>query len=101
MTPILTLNSGSSSLKFGLYDVGPAQIKMLLSGEVESIGKPGSTIHAVNAGGMELLSESVPVASQKDALARIARVLTDARLPSPPSVGHRVVHSGPRIRRHC
>ena len=35
---ILALNSGSSSLKFGLYRVGSSRIEMLLSGEAESIG---------------------------------------------------------------
>jgi hypothetical protein len=35
---ILALNSGSSSLKFGLYRVGSAPIEVLLSGEAESIG---------------------------------------------------------------
>jgi acetate kinase len=101
VTAILILNSGSSSLKFGLYDVGPTQTNMLLSGEIEGIGKPGCTIHAVDAGGAGLLSESAPVSSQQDAVARIARVLTDAGLPSPHAVGHRVVHGGPGLRRHC
>ena len=35
---VLALNSGSSSLKFGLYGVGPSGIERLLSGEAESIG---------------------------------------------------------------
>jgi acetate kinase len=101
VTPILVINSGSSSLKFGLYEVGLTQTKMLLSGEIEGIGKPNCAIHAVDAGGKALLSESTPVASQQDAVARIARVLTDAGLPSPHAVGHRVVHGGPGLRRHC
>jgi acetate kinase len=58
VNPILVLNSGSSSLKFGLYDVELTQTKMLLSGEVEGIGKPGCTIHAVDAGGKGLLSRN-------------------------------------------
>jgi hypothetical protein len=35
---ILALNSGSSSLKFGLYRVGSARTEVLLSGAAESIG---------------------------------------------------------------
>jgi acetate kinase len=35
---VLALNSGSSSLKFGLYCAGSSRIEMLLSGEAESIG---------------------------------------------------------------
>jgi acetate kinase len=36
---VLALNSGSSSLKFGLYRVGPTQTDLLLGGEAESIGE--------------------------------------------------------------
>ena len=36
-TNVLALNSGSSSLKFGLYRVGASRTDMLLSGEAESI----------------------------------------------------------------
>jgi len=36
--PILELNSGSLSLKFGLYRVGSARSEVPLSGEAESIG---------------------------------------------------------------
>ena len=38
---ILALNSGSSSLKFGLYRVGSARTETLLCGEAESIGDKG------------------------------------------------------------
>jgi acetate kinase len=37
---VLALNSGSSSLKFGLYRTESSIPKMLLSGAVESIGGP-------------------------------------------------------------
>ena len=43
---ILALNSGSSSLKFGLYRVGPSRTELLLSGEAESIGDKESKFHA-------------------------------------------------------
>src|SRR5665213_1693941 len=33
--PVLALNSGSSSLKFGLYRVGSARVELLLTGEAE------------------------------------------------------------------
>ena len=35
---VLALNSGSSSLKFGLYRVGPSRIETLLAGEADAIG---------------------------------------------------------------
>jgi acetate kinase len=76
---ILTLNSGSSSLKFGLYSVGLSEIELLHSGEEEASGK----------------------SSQQAAILRIAARLTDANLPAPDAVGHRIVHGGPHLRRHC
>jgi len=36
---VLALNSGSSSLKFGLYRVASSRTEMPLSGEAESIGE--------------------------------------------------------------
>ena len=44
---ILALNSGSSSLKFGLYRVGSSKAEMLVSGEAEAIGEAGATFHAI------------------------------------------------------
>ncbi len=77
---ILTLNSGSSSLKFGLYRVESSRIDVLLSGEDESTGGDKGT---------------------REALARITRRLSEARTPAPDAVGHRIVHGGPRLREHC
>ena len=78
-TTVLALNSGSSTLKFGLYGVAAQDVTVLLSGEVEtrSLDDAGS------------------------AVAEVARRLIDAKLPTPGAVGHRVVHGGPALRRHC
>jgi len=37
---ILTINSGSSSLKFALYDMGESET-LLLSGNMEKLDSPG------------------------------------------------------------
>ena len=72
---ILALNSGSSSLKFGLFSVD-------------------------SAGAEELFSETVPTAELADAGHRIASVLAAAGLPPPDAIGHRIVHGGPALRQH-
>jgi acetate kinase len=77
---ILALNSGSSSLKFGLYRVGSSRTETLFCGEAESIG--GEKGH-------------------REAMARIGRVLADSGMPAPAAVGHRIVHGGPKLRQHC
>ena len=50
MLNVLALNSGSSSLKFGLYRVGSSQADLLLSGEAEASGdNQGSRIASLLA----------------------------------------------------
>jgi acetate kinase len=78
VVPVLALNSGSSSLKFGLYRVGPSTLETLLSGETEAAGD-----------------------AQRDAVAHVGRLLAERELPAPAAVGHRVVHGGPGLRRHA
>jgi acetate kinase len=99
--PVLALNSGSSSLKFGLYRAGSSGIEMLFSGAAESIGERTSTIHAKDARGNTLLRETATVRSQQDAVIRIGALLTDTKMPAPVAIGHRVVHGGPKLRQHC
>lgn len=98
---VLALNGGSSSLKFGLYRVGSSQSRMLLSGEAESIGASRSKFSASDAQDKTFLSETVPVASQREAIIRIGRLLADSKVPAPTAIGHRIVHGGPKLRQHC
>jgi acetate kinase len=98
---VLALNSGSSSLKFGLYGVGPSRIERLFSGEVESIGDKSGKCHAADSRGNGSLSETGSIPSQREAIIRIGRLLDDAKMPMPAAIGHRIVHGGPRLRQHC
>ena len=98
---MLALNSGSSSLKFGLYRVGSSQTEMLLSGEAESIGDKESKFHAQDSWGNTLLSETGSIRSQQEAIICIGRILADSKMPAPAAIGHRIVHGGPKLRQHC
>jgi acetate kinase len=98
---VLALNSGSSSLKFGLYGVGPSRIERLLSGEVESIGDKATKCHAEDSHGSVLLAETGSIPGQREAIIHIGRLLVDCKMPVPAAIGHRIVHGGPRLRRHC
>jgi acetate kinase len=98
---VLALNSGSSSLKFGLYRVSQSQTEMLFSGEAESIGGEKGDFHARDADGNTLLAEKTALPGPAEAIARIARLLTHFKMPPPDAVGHRVVHGGPQLRQHC
>jgi hypothetical protein len=98
---VLALNSGSSSLKFGMYQIGSSQTEMLLSGEAESIGDRASTFHAEDSRRNALVSEKISFPSQREAILRIGRLLVDSKMPAPVAIGHRIVHGGPRLPQHC
>lgn len=97
---VLALNSGSSSLKFGLYRVGPSQLEILLSGKAEAIDNTTWRFQARNSGNDSLLSETFSGPCQRDAITRIGTLLTGSGMPAPSAIGHRVVHSGPKLRQH-
>jgi len=100
-TIILTLNSGSSSLKFGLYRVGASRTETLLSGEADSIGEGARHFRARDARGNTLATGRVSIRDQRDAIVQIKLLLADSKLPPPMAIGHRIVHGGPKFRRHC
>jgi acetate kinase len=98
---ILALNSGSSSLKFGLYRVEGGEPARLMVGEAESIGEKAASFHAEDALGRSLFRGSLALPSQKDAVLRVTALLTELNLPAPQCIGHRIVHGGPKLRQHC
>jgi len=98
---VLALNSGSSSLKFGLYQVGSSQSGMLISGEAGSIGALKGKFEAQAARQHALLSETTAIPTQREAIMRIARLLADCNMAAPDAVGHRIVHGGPTLLKHC
>jgi acetate kinase len=70
---VLTVNSGSSSLKFGLYRAGAGDLRPLITGEIAD-----GALQAQDGGGKPLPG-----------------------MPVPAAIGHRIVHGGPALRDHC
>ena len=98
---VLTLNSGSSSLKFGLYEAEPGAADRLMSGEIETVGDGQPRLRAWDGRGHALADEAVSAETRRLPVERIARLLREARLPPPVIIGHRIVHGGPSLRHHC
>ena len=92
---VLTINSGSSSLKFSLYQIGQSETR-LLSGSLERIGLHGGQFHVRDAPDGTLLDELHDFADHSEALKMLLARL-ERRFPGQPidAVGHRVVHGGP------
>jgi len=91
---VLCLNSGSSSLKFAVYRVGPAEARVA-SGAVESIGRPGGRLwlRADSDGGIE--DSARAIADHAAAAREVLAALERHGLNAATAVGHRVVHGGP------
>jgi len=81
---ILALNSGSSSLKFGLYEVGLSATEMLLSGEAEAIGGKDGGFHALDSNGNSVLSEADLFPTHEKRSSASADCLPTPTCPYPP-----------------
>jgi acetate kinase len=117
---ILVLNSGSSSLKFGLFKAGHAGAAagggaaagspeaktdeddetLLLEGSAQGIGRPDGSLKIQTADGTVLVQAADLMESQTDALQKLAGALAEHGHTRPAAVGHRVVHGGPHLREH-
>lgn len=97
---ILALNSGSSSLKVGVYCRNEKDEECLLTGSAEGISRSNGTLHIRSADGKSLVQHDGVLESQTDALTAIASAIREHIHTSPAAVGHRVVHGGPKLRRH-
>lgn len=98
--PILALNAGSSSLKFGLYLEGANTSRMLVSGAADSLADGYVAFSAKDADGNVLADDTRPTSSPYAAINRITELLNERHLPSIAAVGHRIVHGGPNCRQH-
>lgn len=97
---ILVLNSGSSSLKFGLFRAGSSDEELLLHGSADGIGRQSGRLQIRDAAGAIVLDQEHLAESQPQALASIASALESHQYPAPAAVGHRIVHGGPHLREH-
>jgi acetate kinase len=91
MSTILTINGGSSSLRFALFECKPKPIR-LLGGKIERLGTSAATLSAALAG--EAVTElKIDGSKPKSAVDSMVKWL--AGKPSfglPAAIGHRVVH---------
>jgi acetate kinase len=100
---IVVLNSGSSSLKFGLFTRGDgtnSDEQLILEGSADNIGRDSGSLRVRDASGNDLLRRDHILESQPEALAAIIDSLRSFVHTTPIAVGHRVVHGGPHLREH-
>ncbi len=95
---VLTLNAGSSSLKFALYETGQA-LACIATGEVENIGAaPHLRIHAGEAVALEHRWPDHAPLTHEDLLGTVLEWV-EAHLGADRLIacGHRIVHGGARF----
>jgi acetate kinase len=97
---ILVLNSGSSSLKFGIYRRGASEEQPVLTGSAEGIGRGNGTLSMRSSDGTALVGRKSIHESQSEALTALAAAIREHIHTAPAAVGHRVVHGGPNLRSH-
>jgi acetate kinase len=100
---ILTVNGGSSSLKFAVFDYQQAHTgspERLIAGKIERIGLPDARVTISGPGGKVTETSNVDV-SDLGASADLLITWLDKHVgcEALAGVGHRVVHGGPRYHR--
>ncbi len=91
---ILCLNSGSSSLKFTLYQLGETETR-LATGAIERIGLPEGWLWVRDPNQQTLMDIRRDFPDPATAVTSALAVLAQLSLPQPAAVGHRLVHGGP------
>lgn len=91
---ILTINSGSSSIKFSIYALGASDRKVL-SAQCDGIGLGTGWCHVQNEDGISILEGSESFATHEAALGMFLRWLSRHSLGCCiDAIGHRIVHGG-------
>lgn len=101
MTKIISVNAGSSSLKFQLFDMPQEQV--LTSGNVERIGLSDG-IFTIKVNG-EKITKTLDIKDHSQAVQLLLEALVEhkivANLDEIKGVGHRVVQGGDRYDQSC
>jgi acetate kinase len=96
MQSILTLNGGSSSIKFALFEAGET-LKRELEGRIERIGLPKTTFAVKSEMAADNFSRPIKAPDHMAAVGALMDWIAE-RFPrgALSGVGHRVVHGGPK-----
>ncbi len=92
---ILAFNSGSSSLKFALYEFSNSSERLLVRGEAEDIGAPSARLWLRTPDGSSVVDQPRPIPERQDALQMALDELKKGKYAPPSAIGHRVVNGGP------
>lgn len=92
---ILTLNAGSSSLKFAFFASQGTEIRWQLRGRIEGVGTDMGRVVVHSSRSAQSTETPVHTPHQAAGLELLWDVLAREKLGAIAAVGHRVVHGGP------
>jgi acetate kinase len=93
---ILTINGGSSSIKFALFEIG-GPLRRILAGAIERIGLPQASLRVQGADQADNFSRPVAAPDHTAAVDALMDWIEERRARDAlTAVGHRVVHGGPK-----
>ena len=93
---ILTINGGSSSIKFALFEAGDS-LQRILDGRIERIGLPEATLRVKGVNPADNFSRLVAAPDHTVAVGALMDWIAERSGSDELSaVGHRVVHGGPK-----
>ena len=95
--PVLVLNSGSSSIKFSVYEAADGQRRKLHEGAVDGIGTDQGKFWIKDAAGNKLVDRSPALPNLAVAFKLVADALHSGDFPAPAAIGHRMVCGGPTV----
>jgi acetate kinase len=95
--PVLVLNSGSSSIKFSVYEASDGQRTKLHEGAVDGIGTDQGKFWIKDAAGNKLVDQAPALPNRAVAFKLVADALHSADFPAPGAIGHRMVSGGPTV----
>jgi acetate kinase len=97
--PVLVLNSGSSSIKFSIYEAGSnGDRKKLLEGAVDGIGTDLGQFWMKDGDGRKLFNQTPALPNRSVAFKLVADSLHSGEFPAPAAIGHRTVCCSPTVR---
>jgi len=101
---VLVINSGSSSIKFSIFEVnGGAKASPVAmdDGELGGIGTPKPAFQFADALGKDLSGDvAVHAETIEEAIRTVEEAVGAEGLPKVEAVGYRVVHPGPKLQGH-
>jgi acetate kinase len=96
---ILTINGGSSSIKFALFEAADS-LRRILEGAIERIGLPAASLRVKGLDQADNFSRSVKAPDHTAAVATLMDWIEErGERGALTAVGHRVVHGGPKYSR--